>query len=65
MSVVPEPSPQIRSENGSALGGAKGPLRCATCGYEIVSYRSLPSCPMCRGASWEPAPWRPFTRHRS
>lgn len=40
------------------------PLRCASCGYEIVSYRSIPDCPMCGEFCWEPTPWRPFTRHR-
>ena len=31
------------------------PLRCAACGYEIASYRTLPPCPMCRVMRWEPA----------
>lgn len=64
MSVVPEQSSYVRSENRSTLGSAKSPLRCGACGYEIVSYRALPSCPMCREIRWEPALWRPFTRHR-
>jgi rubrerythrin len=35
--------------------------RCAGCGYGI-SVRELPDeCPMCHGALWEPAEWRPFT----
>lgn len=42
----------------------KPPLRCSGCGYEIRSYRRLPPCPMCREQSWEPAPWRPFTREK-
>jgi len=40
------------------------PLRCAGCGYEIASYRSLPVCPMCREVDWEPAEWWPVARHR-
>jgi hypothetical protein len=63
MSVVPELSSHVRTaENGTALAGGKGPLRCGSCGYEIVSYRGLPSCPMCRESCWEPTPWRPFTK---
>jgi hypothetical protein len=63
MAVVPEQSSYIGSGSRDPFARTKGPLRC-TCGYEIVSYRSLPACPMCREMSWEPAPWRPFTRHR-
>jgi rubrerythrin len=64
MSALPETSSQTLSESSNTLGSAKGALRCGSCGYEIVSYRSLPECPMCRELRWEPAPWRPFTRHR-
>jgi hypothetical protein len=39
-----------------------GEFRCAECGYGIVSRRTLPACPMCRGAAWEESPWRPFSR---
>ena len=39
-----------------------GEFHCSDCGYGIVSRGLLPSCPMCRGASWEESPWRPFTR---
>ena len=39
-----------------------GELRCSDCGYGIVSRGALPSCPMCRGSSWEESQWRPFTR---
>jgi len=60
MSVVSETSSFSRIRPGEA----KGSLRCAACGYEIVSYRSLPACPMCRNTCWEPAPWRPFTRNQ-
>ena len=42
--------------------GGKGPLRCESCGYEIVIYRTPPPCPMCRELRWEPTRWRPFTR---
>jgi hypothetical protein len=63
MSVMPEPSNVVHTgENGSGLAAGKGPLRCGSCGYEIVSYRGLPACPMCREIRWEQAPWRPFTR---
>ena len=27
-------------------------LRCATCGYAIASYRSIPNCPMCHTRTW-------------
>ena len=45
-----------------AGGRAKGEFRCAECGYGVVVSNVLPSCPMCHGDSWHPAPWRPFTR---
>jgi hypothetical protein len=35
-------------------------LQCASCGYGIASARPM-LCPICRGAIWEPAPWRPFS----
>ena len=34
---------------------------CTDCGYGITVRGEQPACPMCRGTSWEPAPWRPFT----
>ena len=43
---------------------AKGEFRCADCGYGVVTWRVLPVCPMCHGTSWEPVPWRPFSRVR-
>ena len=43
---------------------AKGEFRCSDCGYGVVTCRSLPLCPMFHGISWEPVPWRPFTRVR-
>jgi predicted Zn-ribbon and HTH transcriptional regulator len=65
MLVVPERvSDASPADGGSALVAGKAPLRCGECGYEIGSYRVLPPCPMCRELSWEPAPWRPFTRPR-
>ncbi len=64
MSALSETSSHILSENRDPLDGEKGPLRCGSCGYEIVSYRSLPDCPMCREFRWQRAPWRPFTGHR-
>ena len=45
-----------------AGGHAKGEFRCSECGYGVVVSSALPSCPMCHGDTWEPAPWRPFTR---
>jgi predicted Zn-ribbon and HTH transcriptional regulator len=65
MSVMPETSCEARREDGPEPVASKPPLRCTECGYEIRSYRVLPPCPMCRELSWEPAPWRPFTRSRA
>ena len=65
MPIVTEPlTDALPSEVGSLLVSGKAPLRCGECGYEIGTYRVLPPCPMCRELSWEPAPWRPFTRPR-
>ena len=32
---------------------AAGEFRCSECGYGVVVRTVLPSCPMCRGRSWE------------
>jgi hypothetical protein len=45
-----------------AGGREKGEFRCVECGYGVVVSSELPACPMCHGDSWQPAPWRPFTR---
>jgi hypothetical protein len=63
MSVAPESSSHVRALRTDASSPfGRGPLRCGSCGYEVVSYRVLPVCPMCREVCWEPAPSRPFTR---
>jgi predicted Zn-ribbon and HTH transcriptional regulator len=54
----------LAAESGILRPSGKAPLRCTECGYEIVRYAVVPPCPMCRELSWEPAPWRPFTRAR-
>jgi predicted Zn-ribbon and HTH transcriptional regulator len=63
MPVVPGPVGHTRSRSRDTLGSVRRPLRCAGCGYEIASYRTLPVCPMCRELDWEPAPWHPSSRH--
>jgi rubrerythrin len=40
----------------------KGEFHCSECGYGVTIVRELPPCPMCGSASWEQAPWSPFTR---
>jgi rubrerythrin len=40
----------------------KGEFHCAECGYGVTIVRTLPSCPMCGGESWEQASWSPFGR---
>ncbi len=42
-------------------GAVRRELRCAGCGYGVSVAGEPPPCPMCRGAVWDPAPWRPFT----
>jgi rubrerythrin len=37
-----------------------GDYRCAECGYGIVAFRTLPTCPMCRGTQWLPQRFSPF-----
>lgn len=32
--------------------GSVPALRCASCGYAIASYRTVPSCPMCHTRRW-------------
>jgi rubrerythrin len=45
--------------SGTHIGGA---FRCCECGYGVVSREPLPTCPMCRGGTWQESSWRPFTR---
>lgn len=44
---------------------ARGEFRCSGCGYGVAIASALPTCPMCGGASWERAPWAPFSRAES
>ncbi len=44
---------------------AKGEYHCSECGYGVTIHTELPRCPMCGGASWEQAPWSPFSRERA
>jgi len=53
-----------RSTGLVAGSPANGDYRCAECGYGIVVFATLPTCPMCRGEAWVPQPWSPFTRLR-
>ncbi|HZO35146.1 MAG TPA: hypothetical protein VFB17_08730 [Gaiellaceae bacterium] len=41
---------------------ASGAYHCAGCGYGVTVSTELPTCPMCGGATWEPASWSPFQR---
>ena len=34
---------------------ADGEFHCAECGYGVAVRTTLPMCPMCGGASWEPS----------
>ncbi|HST16261.1 MAG TPA: hypothetical protein VLK36_01230 [Gaiellaceae bacterium] len=64
MSAAPASIAHTHEERHELSRTARRPLRCASCGYEIASYRSLPVCPMCREVDWEPAEWWPVARHR-
>jgi hypothetical protein len=41
---------------------SKGEFHCAACGYGVTITRSLPTCPMCAGGSWQRAAWSPLAR---
>jgi rubrerythrin len=60
-SIVERRDPDT-DQGWTAGARAKGEFRCRDCGYGVTVYRSLPTCPMCQGADWERAPWRPYTR---
>jgi hypothetical protein len=32
-----------------------GDYRCLDCGYGIVTFGLLPTCPMCKGSTWKQA----------
>jgi hypothetical protein len=38
-----------------------GDYRCLDCGYGIATFGLVPTCPMCHGSDWEPAPRSPFS----
>ena len=64
MSAAPSSIDHAHDERHDLSRSARRPLRCASCDYQIASYRSLPVCPMCRGVDWESAEWWPVARHR-
>jgi rubrerythrin len=37
-------------------------LRCTGCGYGVTAAQAPEVCPMCREATWELVPWRPFSQ---
>lgn len=39
---------------------ADGEYYCADCGYGVAVRRTLPTCPMCGGETWEPPASSPF-----
>lgn len=43
---------------------ARGEFECAECGYGAAVTRALPTCPMCRGESWQRVAWKPMQRAR-
>jgi lipopolysaccharide biosynthesis regulator YciM len=49
------------SETVEAGVRGAGDYRCVECGYGIVTFGLVPTCPMCHGAAWEVARWSPFT----
>jgi rubrerythrin len=38
-----------------------GEYRCSDCGYGIVTFALVPTCPMCHGATWRAAESGPFS----
>ena len=64
MPALPQSTVQNPRQPHDRRARTKRPLRCVSCGYEIVNYRLVPDCPMCRDFHWEPAPWRPFSKQR-
>jgi hypothetical protein len=49
------------AQSGFAAGAAaRGEFHCSGCGYGVSVRRRLPTCPMCRGTGWYPAPGRPL-----
>ena len=49
------------SDDVEAGARGAGEYRCLECGYGIVTFSLVPTCPMCHGAHWEAARWSPFT----
>jgi hypothetical protein len=40
---------------------AHGEFRCVACGHLVVTFRTLPRCPVCDEGLWERDGWSPFT----
>jgi len=45
----------------SAGAYAQGEFRCVACGHLLVTFRTLPRCPVCEQGLWERDGWSPFT----
>jgi hypothetical protein len=45
----------------SAGAYARGEFRCVACGHLVVTFRTLPRCPVCEQGLWERDAWSPFT----
>ena len=41
---------------------SKGEFQCAECGYGVTITKTLPTCPMCSGGSWQRSEWAPMHR---
>jgi rubrerythrin len=48
----------------AAGSASKGEFHCAECGYGVTITRTLPTCPMCSGSSWQRSDWSPLGRAR-
>jgi rubrerythrin len=51
----------LLAEAESRRRNSRFELRCARCGYRVVSAKLI-RCPMCGDEAWEFAEWRPFKR---
>jgi len=56
----PGTTARVRETVEAGARGA-GDYRCLECGYGIVTFGFVPTCPMCHGAAWEQARWSPFS----
>ena len=55
------PGDRLVVADGAPRRAGRRDLICVGCGYGVVVTEEPERCPLCGGADWDFAPWRPFS----